>query len=73
VSERADGFVTFFATGQAAVGEFRCADCGYGVSIVRTLPRCPMCGGEAWEAESVRPWQAIRAGAFATASEQPVA
>jgi len=37
-------------TGQAARGEFRCADCGYGVTIRRTLPGCPMCRGEDWEA-----------------------
>jgi hypothetical protein len=30
-------------------GDFRCADCGYGVSVVRALPRCPMCGGTNWE------------------------
>jgi len=36
--------------GQAARGEFRCADCGYGVTIRRALPACPMCRGEDWEA-----------------------
>jgi rubrerythrin len=30
-------------------GEFRCAGCGYGISISRELPRCPMCGTEHWE------------------------
>ena len=30
-------------------GEFRCAGCGYGISISRELPRCPMCGTESWE------------------------
>jgi hypothetical protein len=37
-------------TGQAARGDFRCADCGYGVTIRRTLPACPMCRGEGWDA-----------------------
>jgi lipopolysaccharide biosynthesis regulator YciM len=30
-------------------GDFRCMDCGYGVSVVRALPHCPMCGASAWE------------------------
>jgi rubrerythrin len=30
-------------------GEFRCAGCGYGISISSKLPRCPMCGTESWE------------------------
>jgi rubrerythrin len=29
-------------------GDYRCAACGYGVSVQRSLPRCPMCGGNAW-------------------------
>jgi lipopolysaccharide biosynthesis regulator YciM len=29
-------------------GDYRCATCGYGVSVHRSLPRCPMCGGNAW-------------------------
>jgi rubrerythrin len=36
--------------GRAPVaGEFRCAECGYGVVVQRVLPQCPMCGGTAWE------------------------
>jgi rubrerythrin len=35
--------------GLKATGEFRCAGCGYGISISGELPRCPMCGTEAWE------------------------
>jgi rubrerythrin len=42
-------YVQFFSTGQAVKGEFHCADCGYGVTIHRQLPICPMCGGESWE------------------------
>ena len=44
-----DGYVDFFMTGEPVVGEFRCSDCGYGVSLSRTLPLCPMCGGTSWE------------------------
>lgn len=29
-------------------GDYRCRDCGYAVSVVRELPRCPMCGGADW-------------------------
>jgi rubrerythrin len=36
-------------TGVRAKGEYRCSDCGYGVTIYRELPRCPMCGSESWE------------------------
>ena len=44
-----DEFVQFWATGQRVKGEFHCSDCGYGVTIVRELPLCPMCGGSSWE------------------------
>jgi len=44
-----DGFVAFLAAGEPAVGDFRCSECGYGVSVCRALPVCPMCGGVAWE------------------------
>lgn len=43
--------VPFRSTGDMVEGAFRCASCGYGVAISRTLPRCPMCGGEDWEDE----------------------
>lgn len=29
-------------------GDHRCAGCGYGVSVYRSLPGCPMCGGSSW-------------------------
>ena len=35
--------------GQSVKGEFRCSECGYGVTIARVLPLCPMCGGSVWE------------------------
>lgn len=42
--------MAFLAAGESAAGEFRCSDCGYGVSVRQALPICPMCGGTAWEA-----------------------
>ena len=48
-------FVRFSETGAWAAGAFRCADCGYGVTVHVQLPRCPMCGGMSWEAEPVTP------------------
>jgi hypothetical protein len=37
------------AAGVKVKGEYRCAGCGYGVTIYRELPSCPMCGAGAWE------------------------
>lgn len=53
--ETNDGFVAFHAVGAEVAGACRCAECGYGVAVFRTLPRCPMCGGETWEEESAQP------------------
>jgi rubredoxin len=47
--ERPEQVQTRFVAGAAARGEFRCTDCGYGVTVYRELPRCPMCGGDCWE------------------------
>ena len=44
-----DGLPTFFTAGSAGLGEFRCADCGYGIVARRILPACPMCRGSSWE------------------------
>ena len=35
-----------------------CSGCGYGVTIFRTLPRCPMCGGQTWEQTAWSPFRA---------------
>jgi rubrerythrin len=43
-------YVVFNAAGDQAFGEYRCAECGYGVTIRTALPSCPMCGGGSWEA-----------------------
>jgi rubrerythrin len=51
VSESADTPV-FLAAGRKAEGEFRCAECGYGVVVRTVLPQCPMCRGLLWEPDS---------------------
>ena len=51
-----DDYVEFWVTGQTVKGEFHCSDCGYGVTIVRALPLCPMCGGKAWEQTAWSPF-----------------
>jgi hypothetical protein len=49
MSEAGDGeFVQFFQAGTPVKGEFHCADCGYGVTVHRALPDCPMCAGSSW-------------------------
>ena len=48
-SRSADEFVEFCTTGDAAKGEYHCSECGYGVTVYRELPLCPMCGGTTWE------------------------
>ena len=42
--------------GARAKGEFKCSDCGYGVTVYRTLPVCPMCRSEQWERVPWRPF-----------------
>jgi rubrerythrin len=49
-------YIEFWAAGVQAKGEFHCSECGYGVTIHRTLPVCPMCGGEAWEQSAWHPF-----------------
>jgi hypothetical protein len=41
--------VEFRYAGERVKGDFRCADCGYGVAVFTNLPSCPMCQGAAWE------------------------
>jgi hypothetical protein len=52
-----------FAAGDHCKGEFRCADCGYGVTICRDLPPCPMCGCESWRSVSWAPMTHAQQGA----------
>jgi len=53
--EIAGDFVDFHAAGAHVKGEFHCAECGYGVTVYRTLPVCPMCGGAQWEQSAWSP------------------
>jgi rubrerythrin len=53
--EPAGDFVDFLAAGARVKGEFHCADCGYGVTVFRALPLCPMCGGDEWEQSAWSP------------------
>jgi hypothetical protein len=49
------GFLDYAVAGAEASGEFRCADCGYGAVVHRTLPHCPMCAGTVWESRGRHP------------------
>ena len=51
-----DDFVVLFATGTRAMGQYRCASCGYGITLHSNLPSCPMCGGESWEQSAWTPF-----------------
>jgi rubrerythrin len=55
-----DEYVKFLAMGESAKGEFHCATCGYGVTVCRELPRCPICGGSSWEQTDWSPFMRIR-------------
>ncbi len=45
-----------WVAGMRAKGEFRCLGCGYGVTVYRSLPACPMCQGSDWERVPWRPY-----------------
>jgi rubrerythrin len=53
--ESGGDFVDFLAAGERVKGEFHCAECGYGVTVFRALPVCPMCGGDEWEQSAWSP------------------
>jgi lipopolysaccharide biosynthesis regulator YciM len=53
---QADDVPAFLAAGSRATGEYRCADCGYGVTVRVLLPVCPMCRGNSWEGSSTSPF-----------------
>jgi hypothetical protein len=44
-----------FKAGASARGEFHCGGCGYGISVRRQLPTCPMCRGTEWHPSYARP------------------
>jgi rubrerythrin len=60
----AAGYVECVAAGEAAVGEYHCSECGYGVAVQRVLPLCPMCGGTVWEAAAWQPFALGQAPAW---------
>jgi rubrerythrin len=51
-----NGDPVFRAAGTTARGEFRCVECGYGISVRTVLPHCPMCRGSEWEAPTTSPY-----------------
>ena len=53
---KSDDYVELWPTGIHVKGEFQCSECGYGVTIHRELPVCPMCGGESWEQSAWHPF-----------------
>ncbi len=55
-------FVEFQRAGASVNGEFECSCCGYGVTIRRELPRCPMCGEELWERSQRNPFRTALIG-----------
>ena len=58
--EPSGDYVDFVRTGVNVKGEFHCAECGYGVTVYRALPVCPMCGGEEWEQSAWSPLSRAR-------------
>ena len=58
--EPAGDYVHFVRAGAHVKGEFHCAECGYGVTVYRTLPVCPMCGGAEWEQSAWSPLSRAR-------------
>jgi len=58
--EAPEDYVQFVPAGEHVKGEYRCAECGYGVTVYRELPRCPMCGNETWEQSAWSPFGLAR-------------
>ena len=54
-----------FSPSLAAMREFRCAGCGYGISVARLPETCPMCRSTLWEPSAWKPFSA------ATSSSRP--
>ena len=55
-NEVAAEYVEFVSAGTHVKGEFQCSECGYGVTIYRELPVCPMCGNGSWEQSTWSPF-----------------
>ena len=62
--EPSGDYVDFVRSGASVKGEFHCAECGYGVTVYRTLPVCPMCGGEQWEQSAWSPLSRARSALY---------
>ena len=58
--ERNEEFIEFLSAGTRAKGQYRCAGCGYGVTVHDELPTCPMCAGTAWELSAWTPFGTAR-------------
>ena len=58
--ESAGDYVDLVSAGMHVKGEFHCAECGYGVTVCRELPSCPMCGGNEWEQTAWSPFGRAR-------------
>ena len=56
-----DGAPDCARAGSEAIGEYHCAECGYGVSVRQLLPVCPMCRGRSWEDAATSPFARSRA------------
>ena len=50
-------YVEFARAGADGKGEFKCAGCGYGITVYHKLPRCPMCGQGLWERSQWSPFR----------------
>ena len=50
-------YVEFARAGADGKGEFKCAGCGYGITVNHKLPRCPMCGEGLWERSQWSPFR----------------
>jgi rubrerythrin len=53
-------YVVFEETGMRGKGQYRCAECGYGIMIHDELPTCPMCSGTVWEPAAWSPFARVR-------------
>lgn len=48
---------TSHQAGEIGNGDYRCAECGYGIVVLRVLPTCPMCRGTEWVAREFVPFR----------------
>ncbi len=56
VEDASAEYVAFSSAGEHVKGEFHCSECGYGVTVYRELPVCPMCGNGSWEQSTWSPF-----------------